>query len=185
LGIVNRHVTSIDDEEMMKQLNRTLLVGALVLVVGCSQPASNMVPSVPNGVQLPQGYQDWRVIASSHRTDKNSLRVILGNDIAIQAARTKHTNPWPEGSILAKLVWEDKTHDAWSTATVPGSFVHAEFMVKDSQKYFSTAGWGFARWLGLEQRPYGSDASFVTECMGCHTQVKNTDHVYTRPAVLP
>lgn len=110
------------------------------------------------------------MIASSHRTDKNSLRVILGNDIAIQAARAKHTNPWPEGSILAKLVWEDKTHDAWSTATVPGSFVHAEFMVKDSQKYFSTGGWGFARWLGLEQRPYGSDASFVTECMGCHTQ---------------
>jgi hypothetical protein len=83
LGIGKRHVMSTDDEEMMKQLNRTLLVGALALVVGCSQPASNMVPSVPNGVQVPQGYQDWRVIASSHRTDKNSLRVILGNDIAI------------------------------------------------------------------------------------------------------
>jgi hypothetical protein len=21
--------------------------------------------------------------------------------------------PWPEGSILAKLVWEDRNHEAW------------------------------------------------------------------------
>jgi hypothetical protein len=26
--------------------------------------------------------------------------------------------PWPEGSILAKLVWEDRNHEAWVVATV-------------------------------------------------------------------
>ncbi|MDY6994913.1 MAG: cytochrome P460 family protein, partial [Pseudomonadota bacterium] len=94
----------------------------------------------PNAIQLPEGYKNWRVIASSHRTDNKTLRVILGNDIAIKAARAGNTRPWPDGSILAKLVWQDKTHEHWEQATVPGDFVHAEFMVKSAEKYSKTGG---------------------------------------------
>jgi hypothetical protein len=113
------------------------------------------------------------------------MRVILGNDKAFQSARDGNINPWPDGSILAKLVWKNKKHEKWPTATIPGEFVHAEFMIKDSKKYSSTGGWGFARWKGLEQKPYGEDASFVQECFGCHTPVKDNDYVFTKPAILP
>jgi len=68
---------------------------------------------------------------------------------------------------------------------VPEKFIHAEFMIKDSDKYVKTGGWGFARWLGLNQKPYGKDANFVQECFGCHTPVKNNDWVYTIPSQLP
>ena len=44
------------------------------------------VPPAPNGIELPAGYKDWAVIGVSHRTDNNTLRVILGNDAAIAAA---------------------------------------------------------------------------------------------------
>lgn len=143
------------------------------------------VPPAPNGITMPQGYKNWRLIAPSHRTDNNTLRVILGNDIAIEAARKGQTNPWPDGAILAKLVWKDATHPNWEKATVPGNFVHAEFLIKDAKKYAATGGWGFARWLGNEQKPYGKDATFVQECFGCHSAVKDNDYVFTRPVVLP
>jgi hypothetical protein len=147
--------------------------------------AAAPVAKAPNGIELPAGYQDWRVIAPSHRTDNNTLRVILGNDIALAAARAGHTNPWPDGAILGKLVWKDETDKRWPTATVPGKFVHAEFMLKDATKYAKTGGWGYARWLGTEQKPYGKDANFVQECLGCHTPVKDQDYVFTHPATLP
>lgn len=139
----------------------------------------------PNGITLPENYRDWRVIASSHRLDNNTLRVILGNDKAIEAARAGNTNPWPDGVILAKLVWKDKTHPAWEKAVIPGEFVQAEFMLKDAHKWKATGGWGFARWKGMEQTPYGKDAGFVQECFGCHTPMKDNDYVFTHPAQLP
>jgi len=162
-------------------MSRTLLVLAALVVIS---PAYAVEPA-PNGIMLPDGYQDWRVIATSQRNDNNTMRVILGNDIAITAARAGATNPWPEGAVLAKLVWRNETLDKWPAAVVPGQFVHAEFMIKDSTRWPETAGWGFARWLGTEQKPYGEDAGFVGECFGCHQPVKNRDFVFTHPAVLP
>ena len=139
----------------------------------------------PNGIELPEDSRNWRVIASSHRTDNYTLRLILGSGVAIEAAHAGNINPWPDGSILAKVVWKDATHDKGPTAIVPGEFVQAEFLVKDAKKHAATGGWGFARWLGTEQKPYGSDASFVQECFGCHTPVKDNDYVFTRPATFP
>lgn len=162
---------------------------ALVILL----PALGLAPVVlagevapaPNGIELPDGYRDWRVIASSHRTDNDTLRVIVGNDAAVAAARAGRTDPWPDGAILGKLVWKDRTHDKWAAATVPGAFVHAEFMIKDAAQYRGTGGWGFARWLGREQTPYGKDANFAQECFTCHTPMKDEDYVFTVPASLP
>jgi len=165
-------------------IKRRLLVFALVGFTGLSN-AGEPVPAAPNGIELPENYKDWRVIGSSHREDNKTLRVILGNDIAVAAARAGKNNPWPDGSILGKLVWKDDVHPQWEKATIPGQFVHAEFMVKDAEKFKSTGGWGFARWTTLEQKPYGNDASFVQECFGCHLPVKDNDYVFTHPSSMP
>lgn len=163
-----------------------LAVSALLFtLIATPLLAADKPASAPNGITLPQGYKDWRVIAPSYRTDKKHIRVILGNDIAIQAARSGQTRPWPEGAVLAKMVWKEKADTAWPTALVPGDFVHAEFMTKDSKKFASTGGWGYARWTGLDQKPYGKDANFAQECVACHTPVKSNDWVFTHPAVMP
>ena len=65
----------------------------------------------PNGIALPEGYKDWRVLSVHHRTDNGTLRAVLGNDIAIKAAREGKTNPWPEGAILGKTVFKGNSHD--------------------------------------------------------------------------
>ena len=97
---------------------KTRNVIAVLLVSACSYAsADTRVAPAPNGIELPAGYKDWRVIATSHREDNKTLRVILGNDRAVEAARSGDTNPWPDGSILGKLVWKDASHDKWPKAT--------------------------------------------------------------------
>lgn len=168
----------------MKAATILLAIGTL-MGVSCSAVSADPVAPAPNGITIPPGYKDWRTIAVSHRTDNNTLRAILGNDVAIKAAREGRTNPWPDGTIMAKVAWKDTTHEVWKTATVPGDFIQAEFMIRDSKKYSSTGGWGFARWVGMDQKPYGKDANFVQECFGCHTPMKNNNWVFTRPVRMP
>jgi len=157
----------------------------LLALAALTMSSAYAADPAPNGITLPQGYKDWKVISVSERSDNNTLRAILGNDVAIQAARAGKTNPWPDGTILAKLVWKNAAHPKFPAATVPGAFVHTEFMHKDSTKYAATGGWGYARWLGMDQKPYGKDANFAQECVGCHTPVKDNDWVFTHPAPIP
>lgn len=160
------------------------LAAALGASLCQAEPAAPVAPS-PNGITRPEGYQNWRLIAVSERTETGTLRAILGNSVAIEAARTGHTNPWPDGTILAKAAWKGTNHGKFPTAVVPGEFVHTDFMVKDSAKYAATGGWGFARWVGEKLTPYGKDAGFAQECFGCHGAAKDTDWVFTAPAKLP
>ncbi|MGR9114628.1 MAG: cytochrome P460 family protein [Gammaproteobacteria bacterium] len=169
-----------------KALLKIKLLPYLALVfIPTAYSGETSVPPAPNGIEIPQYYKNWRVIGVSHRTDKNSLRVILGNTVAVEAARSGKTNPWPNGTILAKLVWKDREHPQFPAATVPGELVHTEFMVKDSGKYKATQGWGFARWVGMEQKPFGESAEFGKDCLACHAPAKDTDYVFTRPIQLP
>ena len=147
--------------------------------------ASEIIPPSPNGIEFPEDYKDWRLVSSSHRLDNSTLRVIVGNDKAIEAVRSNNINPWPDGAILGKMVWKETTLPSWGKAIVPGEFVHVEFMKKDSNKYPSTGGWGFARWKGMELKPYGQNESFVFECFGCHTPVKESDYVFTHTSTMP
>ena len=159
--------------------------GLFILLTISAYAVHNDISPAPNGIEIPKDYKNWRIIAPSHRTDNSTIRVVLGNNTAIRAARGNSTNPWPEGTILAKIVWKDQTHQKWQAAQIPGKFVHAEFMIKDSRQYASTGGWGFARWTGLDQKPFGKDGDFVRECFNCHKPVMDNDYVFTRPAVIP
>jgi len=60
--------------------------------------------------------------------------------------------------------------------------VHAEFMFKDSKQYADSYGWGWARWVGLEQDPFDNGKEV---CIACHTPVKDRDWVFTDPASFP
>ncbi len=162
-----------------------LLFWSLLLVFANSASAKDLPPAAPNGVELPKYYRNWRVIGVSHRTDNNSLRVIVGNPIAIQAADSGDTSPWPDGAVLGKLVWKDRSHPDFPAATVPDSLSHVEFMVKDAAKYRATGGWGYGRWLGKERIPYGDNAQFDRECANCHQAAEATDFVFTRPVEIP
>ena len=164
-----------------------LSIGALIisnLFVPVATANTKVAPA--NGIALPENYKDWRVISMSHRTDNKTVRIILGNDIAIKAARSKQTNPWPDGTVIGKMVWKEMEKKTWPSAIVPDQFIHAEFMIKDTEKFKANGtGWGWARWLSTEQKPYGNAKDHDQSCITCHTPVKDNDWVFTTPAVMP
>jgi hypothetical protein len=166
---------------------RILAVTAVALCVAVSTSGRAMAQAAPapNGIALPADYKDWRAISVSQRTDNNTLRVILGNDIALKAARSGSTNPWPDGAALGKVVWKLDKDPSWQPATIPGELVHVEIMVRDSRKHAATGNWGYARWRGMALQPHGENAGFAQECFACHTAVKGKDYVFTRPAPMP
>ncbi|HSE25635.1 MAG TPA: cytochrome P460 family protein [Pyrinomonadaceae bacterium] len=88
-------------------------------------------------------------------------------------------NPWPDGTIFAKVAWDRLTDDKGQTQL--GQFKQVEFMIKDSKNYASTLGWGFARWRGFDLKPFGQDATFTKGCVGCHNPMRANDYVFTQP----
>jgi hypothetical protein len=165
-------------------MKRVLLYG-LFLALSITTVASAAGPLVaPNGIALIEGYRDWHVIAPSYRPDKGHIRVLLGNPTAIRAFR-EGKRPFPDGTILAKVAWTAAKLAKFPVAQVPATFAQVEFMVKDSGKYKKTGGWGFARFVGENYKPYGKDAGFVQECFGCHTTVADNDFIFTHWAGVP
>jgi len=79
----------------MKLKNSALVIlASLAAVTAISAlAADSKVAPAPNGITLPEAYKDWRLIAPAYRTDKKHVRAIIGNDIAIAAARSNKTNP--------------------------------------------------------------------------------------------
>ena len=137
------------------------------------------------GVTIPPGYRDWRLISVAHEEgDLNDLRAILGNDVAITACREGKL-PFPDGTIIARLAWSyvpsEENNKAFGR---PQSFVAGhptngvQFMVKDSSKYASTGGWGFAHFN--DGKP--ADEAMHKTCFPCHEPVKAHDFVFTHYA---
>lgn len=164
-------------------MQRIFLTFAALLMCVSSLVAADR-PVSPNGIAIYPDYMSWKVVAPSYREDKAHIRIITGNEIAYQALRAGK-NPLPDGSVLAKVAWKTEKHPSFPVATEPADFVQVEFMVKDSKKYNKTGGWGFARFVGNELKPYGKDASFVGECFGCHIPVAKNDYLFTKMVKTP
>lgn len=148
--------------------------------------ADSDVAVAPNGIALDSGYKYWRVLTVSHHVNERTLHAVLGNDIAIRAARQRKTNPWPDGSKLANVVWAQMDAKNIATAMAPSDFLRVDLMVKDVEEYAQNdTGWGWARWEGPNLVAYGSNPGFDKECIACHTKVSGNDWVFTNPAELP
>jgi hypothetical protein len=137
------------------------------------------VQNSPNGISYISDYKNWKVISTTNRFDNKTLRIILGNDVAMKAIADHRTNPWPDGTTFAKAAWLQQPDENGDIRT--GAFIQVEFMIKDAHRYASTQGWGFARWRGTDLKPYGKDAAFTNECTGCHAPLRHNDYVYSFP----
>lgn len=51
-------------------------------------------------------------------------------------------------------------------------------MVKDSQKYAATGGWGYAHFN--DRKP--ASETFMQSCFPCHKAIKSRDFIFTRYA---
>jgi hypothetical protein len=132
-----------------------------------------------NGTSFEPGFETWKPISFTDRGDNNTFRAILGNEIAVRAAEFGNISTWPDGTRFAKIAWQQAAGE--DRLTYAGRFVQVEFMVKDAKLYRKTDGWEWGRWRGLDLKPYGMDARFVSECTACHQLVRGDDFIYTLP----
>jgi hypothetical protein len=165
-----------------------LAVGALAGAVAGLAPVAGEAAGEAApifGIKLPAGYRDWGLISVAHEEGKlNDLRAILGNDIAMNAAQEGKL-PYPDGTIIARIAWGyDPLAESSEAFSRFQSFVAGppkngvQFMVKDSRKYASTGGWGFAQFNAGKP---ASEAVHGT-CFSCHAIVKARDFVFNRYA---
>jgi Haem-binding domain/Cytochrome P460 len=136
----------------------------------------------PNGIRYGElaNYRNWQVLSTNKRFDLGEFHMILGNPIAVKAIREGQTNPYPDGAILAKPAWQQLLDSSGKVRS--GAFMRVEFMIRDSKKYASTLGWGWARWIGTTLTPWGTDAASVApSCVSCHRPLEKTNYVFTLP----
>jgi hypothetical protein len=164
------------------------LAGVVAGVVVALAPASGQTEGEAApifGVKIPSGYREWGLISVAHEEGSlNDLRAILGNDVAIKASREGKL-PYPDGSIIARLAWSyDPLEESEKAFGRHQSYVAGppkngvQFMVKDSGKYASTGGWGFAQ---FDNGKPASEAMQNT-CFACHAIVQARDFVFNRYA---
>ena len=100
---------------------------------------------VPGGLAFSEfrGYESWEVIAMS--ANAKVVAVTVGNPAMIEAYRAgipANGKPVPDGAKMANIDWLPKPNAFFKEATVPGSLVNVDFMVKDSKRFADGGGWG-------------------------------------------
>jgi cytochrome P460 len=165
----------------------TLAVASVAGIAAYSAPASGNADDEAApifGIKIPPGYRDWKLISLAHEEGSlDDIRAILGNDIAIAAYRDGKL-PFPDGTIIARLAWsyvsseENNKVFGRSQSFVAGPATNVQFMVKDSNKYAATSGWGFAQFK--DGKPDAVAA--LKTCFPCHEPVKDRDFVFTHYA---
>jgi len=182
LAILEKYLSPFENLAVAAPVGKTQVAGDAKGEIPRLEAGSVSIRTIeaePNGMAFIPGYQAWKPISMTDRGDNGTMRVILGNDVAVKAIAAKKIMPWPDGSAFAKVAWQAVPDGNGGLRT--GKFIQVEFMVKDVEKYSSTAGWGWGRWRGSDLKPYGKDAHFTEECVGCHLPVRGNDYVYTMP----
>jgi hypothetical protein len=146
---------------------------------------------VPGGLAMSEfrGYEGWQAISISR--NERVVAMILGNPAMIdayQAGIPGNGKPVPDGAKMAKIHWIPKPNQFFPEATVPGTLLNVDFMVKDSQRFADGGGWGYAVFdynaasdtftpgTTAGTPPQGNDA----RCgVACHTRAKARDYVFT------
>ena len=174
----------------------TITVCTLYVTKSTAESTKESNASPIYGVTIPDGYRDWRLISVNHLADTEGklkqVRAQLGNDVAIKAFR-EGTLPFPDGTIIAALHWNEASSDennkvlaggfpgAGLQSSVAQSAQNVQFMVKDLKLYGATGGWGFA---DFKNGKPGDEALHKT-CFPCHQPAKDRDYVFTRYAPTP
>src|SRR5579863_3526145 len=116
-------------------------LAVLVATVLCAQGQDKDKYSLksPSGIAFSdfRGYEDWSVVSSA-RTDE-ILKVIVANPVMIKAFKSGvpgNGQPFPEGSMIAKLQWKlKKNTEAPFVVEVPDVYSQAFLMEKDSKRF--------------------------------------------------
>ncbi len=148
-----------------------------------------------NETTIPEGFREW-VFLGAPLTPNGLNGGAAGfpefHHVYIEPgayAEYKRTGVFPEGTTIVKELvllhegeYEDGSRDE---ASGRGFFADRvagiDMMVKDSQRFAATNGWGFFN-FGHHEPPYAAKAAAAPAeaCAGCHTANATKDMVFTK-----
>ena len=131
-----------------------------------------LVAAGPGPISYPRGFRAWAHVssglvgpASPAAPKYEGVHHIYANAKALEGYRTGR---WPDGAAIVYDQWTALKPGGDSTAQGERKFI--DVMVRDSQRFAATGGWGYtefawpdrARVIAIEQNQPG--------CDGCHVQ---------------
>src|ERR1044071_4894713 len=126
----------------------TVVIAGWLFVLGLAVSAQDKYAAkVPGGLAMSEfrGYEGWQAISISR--NERVVAMIVGNPAMIAAYRAgipANGQPVPDGAKMAKVHWIPKPNQFFPTASVPGTLLNVDFMVKDSKRFGDVGGWGYA-----------------------------------------
>src|ERR1700687_185022 len=167
------------------KLTMAIAMAILAVVVAAAVYAQDKYAlKSPSGIAFSdfRGYEDWSVVSSA-RTDE-VLKVIVANPTMIKAYKAGvpgNGQPFPDGSMIAKLQWKPKkSTEAQFVVDVPDVFSQAFVMEKDSKRFPKSTGWGYAVFnYDAPSDQFTPDPKSLSDCgVACHTAVKAKDYIF-------
>ena len=151
--------------------------------------------AMENGkVALPEGFREWVFIGAPltpNGLNGGAAAFPEFHHVYIEPnayAAYKKTGSFPEGTVIVKELvtlkspeYDDGSRDeASGRGFFAGDFAGIDMMVKDTQRYAATDGWGFFNY-GHHKPPYQEAAAALPaeNCSGCHTANADEDMVFT------
>jgi hypothetical protein len=172
---------------MIRIRSSVIVIGAAALAVLGGKAISaqdRYAVQVPNGLAFSEfrGYEAWNVVAVSQSGDL--IEVIVGNPAMIDAYKAGapgNGKAFPDGAKMAKIHWNaKKSVEAPAPTTVPDTLHDIDFMVKDSRRFASSGGWGYAQFnYDTASDTFSPEGTGVDCGYACHTIVTTKDYVFT------
>jgi len=152
-------------------MKRALLVLAAAVVGGIFVGRHSASADDAPGVAYPQGFRTWShvksgVIGPQHKNfaSLGGIHHVYANQEAMAGYRTRQ---FPEQSVIVFEWLEWREQDG---AIEEGPRRQVDVMVRDSQRFASTGGWGFQRFVKDTQEP--ASAPTPQQCFACHNQLQ-------------
>jgi len=171
----------------MKNLTKIALISSLIVGVAYASDIylshNTKLPDLkmPDNnltFKMIEGYQDYKIVATHFRTDKNELRYVLANPIGYNALKDK-LKVMPQGSKIVKIGWSVKKMGLFPTALEADKIQRVEYMIKDSKNFDANGdNWGYARFV-KEGKAFKSWDKGTKGCISCHSVAKDNDYLFS------
>jgi hypothetical protein len=147
-------------------------VAVLLLSAAVAAGLSRTTLGADAQVAYPDGYRTWAHIKSGLISPSHSQYSVIGGFQHIYANAEGlagyRTRVFPEGSIVV-FDWLEMRDNAGAFEEGPRRQV--DVMVKDSQRFASTGGWGFQRFV-KDSKTERAAAPTPQDCFACHSRLQ-------------
>ncbi|MES2854494.1 MAG: cytochrome P460 family protein [Bdellovibrionota bacterium] len=127
--------------------------------------------------------KNWHLVTVRFREDSREQRFTYANDKAFKALQSLKPE-YPDGAMFAKIGFVTEEDPSFPSSKVPSGARRFQFMLKDSKKYKTTDGWGYAL-FDSQGNLFDEDVKTKTQsCHACHQIVPERDFVFSRQMLL-